>query len=253
MFVVTVVHLSKDKDFTCFSSNHDSSTTEPVQLDKYDSGASIDPHIYNAEKSSEDCISSSADIDVNVSSTIQPPVSSTLQAPVSSTIQAPVSSTIQTESDSTSNVKRHSETKTSRRTFTPNDISSAVTASEITRVCCSVAAAILVFLSYIGTPIPGSYLINNVVLSRPLYLLLVTNISIVVSYLLLAKQKGVVSSGKEANGASLLAAFGSVGQLGKALEAGLVVQHVVGALFMDCSVYSIIVVCFLSLAQKLGW
>lgn len=166
----------------------------------------------------------------------------------------PVSSTIQNPSVSTSNVEHHSETQTHhRKIFTPNQISSAVAASEITRICCSLAAAFFVFLSYIGPPILGSYLIKNVVLFRPLYLLLVTNISIVLAHLLLEKQKGVISSGKEADSSSLIAAFGLAGQLGKALEVGLVLQHVVGALFVDCSVYSIVVICLLSLAQKLGW
>lgn len=211
------------------------SGTEPVQLDNYGSGTRVEPYIHNPETRSEDSSPSSVDSDGKVQST-------------------PVSSTIQNPSVSTSNVKLHSETQTNhRKIFTPNQISSAVVASDFSRICCSLAAAIFVFLSYIGSPIIGSYLIKNIVLFRPLYLLLVTNISIVLAHLLLDLQKGVVSSGKEEDSSSLIAAFGLAGQLGKALEAGLVLQHVVGALFVDCSLYSIVVICLLSLAQKLGW
>ncbi|KAL7164392.1 hypothetical protein ACSBR2_040328 [Camellia fascicularis] len=138
--------------------------------------------------------------------------------------------------------------------FTPKQISSAIAASESTRIYCSLAAAILVVLSYIGFPILGSRIMKSIMFFKPLYLVLLTNISIVLARLLLGKQRRFERIEQEANNVpSIGDSFGFAEQLGKALESGLVLQNIMGAVFVDCSIYAIVVICGLSMAQKLGW
>lgn len=165
-----------------------------------------------------------------------------------------VLSTVQNSSSvSTPNRDPHFEPQTrQRKVFTPSHISSAITATEGTRIYFSVAAAFFVVLSYIGFPILGSFIIKGVLLSRPLYLVLLTNISIVLARLLLGKQGRVERVEQEASNVPLEGGF-RLDQVGKALESGLVLQKIISALFMDCSVYAIVVICGLSMAQRLSW
>ncbi|XP_059275193.1 uncharacterized protein LOC132029828 [Lycium ferocissimum] len=128
--------------------------------------------------------------------------------------------------------------------FAPNKISSAIAASESIRFNFSLVAAILVLVSY------NSHFFKVVIFFRPLLLLLLTNISIIIARLL-AEEAGSQRNQKPA--ANSIPSAGVVDQIGKALELGLLLQNVMGALFMDCSIYSITVVCGLSLVQKLGW
>ncbi|OIW08379.1 hypothetical protein TanjilG_03055 [Lupinus angustifolius] len=76
----------------------------------------------------------------------------------------------------------------------------------------------------------------------PLYLVLVTNLTVVFAKLLSTKniRRYAISSGGDQGDAQLV----------RALEFGLVLQNVVDAFFMDCSVYAIVVVCGLSLVQR---
>ncbi|KAL2543911.1 hypothetical protein Fot_13144 [Forsythia ovata] len=133
---------------------------------------------------------------------------------------------------------------------TANQICTAIAASESTRIRCSIAAAILVLLSYTGFPFLGWGIFRSIICFRPLYLLLITNISIVVALLLLEKQ------GREERQTSSIPSVGGDGlidQVAKALESWLLMQKIVGALFMDCSIYAVVLVCGLSVAQRLGW
>ncbi|XP_009775654.1 uncharacterized protein LOC107796514 [Nicotiana tabacum] len=127
--------------------------------------------------------------------------------------------------------------------FAPNKISSAIVASESIRLNFSLVAAILVLVSY------NSHFFNVVIFFRPLLLLLLTNISIVIARLLV-EEAGSQRNQKAANS---IPTAGMVDQIGKALELGLLLQNIMNALFMDCSIYSITVVCGLSIIQKLGW
>lgn len=137
------------------------------------------------------------------------------------------------------------------RFFTPKQISSAVKATESTRTYSSLGVAILVVLSFVGFPILGRHVVKSVVFFRPLYLVLIIDVSIVLSWLLLDKQqRGLERTGQVANKVS---SGGGYVLAGKALEFGLVLQKIMGALFMDCSVYAIVLICGLSVAQKLGW
>ncbi|KAM7493234.1 hypothetical protein LguiB_027843 [Lonicera macranthoides] len=144
-----------------------------------------------------------------------------------------------------------------RHFFNPTQIVSAISASEGTRIFFSLLTAVFVVLSYVGFPIISSVLIKSVLLSRPLYLVLLTNISMVLGRLLLGKQRGNGGGGvgvPEQDGSGP-AAGGSdfADNIGMALEASFVLQNAVGALFMDCSLYAVVVICGVSLAQRLGW
>ncbi|CAL0303904.1 unnamed protein product [Lupinus luteus] len=133
-------------------------------------------------------------------------------------------------------------TEESKLFIIPSEISSAINASRITRLSCSVAVALLVVVSYLGFSMLGSGLIKSLISFRPLYLVLVTNLTVVVAKLLSTKniRRYAISSGGDQGDAQLV----------RALEFGLVLQNVVDAFFMDCSVYAIIVVCGLSLVQR---
>ncbi|KAL1833162.1 uncharacterized protein LOC108205212 [Daucus carota subsp. sativus] len=227
----TVVPQKEDKHTTSFSCDL---SNDPSQHEKYEGGTGIEQHRVQSHSSSQESRPSALDADEKIK-----------QRPVSSKTEGSPISTLNAEHQS-ANIEPVIHARSNG--ISPRQISIAVAASEMIRIYCSLAAAIVVFLSYIGFPILGNGIIKSVILSRPLYLLMVTNISIVLVPLLLDKQRPVNSSA-EASGASPLGAF----QFGKALEVGMMLQQVFGGLFMDCSVYSVVVVCLLSLAQKLGW
>uniref|UniRef100_A0A5B6YPW0 Uncharacterized protein n=1 Tax=Davidia involucrata TaxID=16924 RepID=A0A5B6YPW0_DAVIN len=222
----------EDKPSSALLPKHDTSP-ESGQFNASDGGSRAQPLLRKCETSTETLRASAWEADGRVQS-------------------SPVSSTVQNSSISASDTEHRFQPQThNHKIFTPNQISSAITASERIRIYCSVAAAILVVLSYVGFPILGSSLVRSIIMLRPLYLLLLTNISIVLAQLL-EKQKGFESVQQEANDPST-GDYGLAEQLGKALELGLVLQNIMGALFMDSSVYAIVVICGVSLAQRLGW
>lgn len=129
--------------------------------------------------------------------------------------------------------------------FTPDRIRSAVAASENTRMFCSVAAAVLVIASFVGVPIVG---LRGIMLFRPFYLLLLTNMTVVLGRLIVGG-RGVESRTRRRSyaGGNDLA-----DQLGRALELGLLMQKIVGAVSMDFSIYAVVLVFGLSAVQILG-
>lgn len=129
------------------------------------------------------------------------------------------------------------------------DVSSSIAATEGTRTLCSLAMAILVVFSYMGFPIVGTHILKSIISFRPLYLLLLSNITIVIAQLL-DKYKGLQSPDQQSIRPSV-GEDGMFDQLGNVLEIGITLQNVMGALFVDCSIYSITVICGLSLAQGL--
>ncbi|KAK3027031.1 hypothetical protein RJ639_041186 [Escallonia herrerae] len=202
------------------------------QLNNLDVGRRIEPSLHKCETRIEASRAPPLELD----SKLQP---------------AQVSSALPSSSLSTTDTEHRSEPQAQhRKFFTPNQISSAIASSERTRTYFSVADAVLVVLSFAGFPILGSHTIKRIMFFRPLYLLLLTNISIVLSRLLLGKERRVVKSEKEAVSDTSLGGYGLADQLGKALELGLVLQNVIGAVFMDFSVYAVVLVCGLSLKQK---
>lgn len=165
---------------------------------------------------------------------------------------SPLASIVENLQVSEANTDQHSASRSHANKFIIlRDISSSITATESTRSLCSLAMAILVVLSYGGFPLFGSYILKSVICFRPLYLLLLTNITIVVAQLL-EKKRGLQSSEEQAT-SSPVGEAALFDQLGNALEIGLLLKNVTSALLMDCSIYSIVVVCCLSLLQRLGW
>ncbi|KAJ9559150.1 hypothetical protein OSB04_013764 [Centaurea solstitialis] len=148
----------------------------------------------------------------------------------------------------TSNKPRKLESQTHlHATLTPSRIRPAITASENIRRNCSVIIALLALLSYSGFPVLGSGVIKGIVLFRPLVLLLLTNVTIVAAPLLLENVK------REDRRGSATGEAGFANNLGAALEWGMLMKTGLSALFMDCSVYSVVVICGLSFLQKFEW
>lgn len=140
----------------------------------------------------------------------------------------------------------HHREQTQRSLFTAGQIRSAVAASENTRMYCSVATAVLVIASFMGFPVSG------IIILRPVYLLLLTNITIVLGRAILG-ERGMESRAGRRRSAPTVGGNGLADQLGKALELGLLMQKIIGALFMDFSIYTVVLVSGLSLVGKSGW
>lgn len=138
------------------------------------------------------------------------------------------------------------------KVFAPKAVKLEISLTESIRTLCSLGVAILVVLASVGFPILGSSFVKNVIFCRPLYLLLLTNITIVVSRLL-EKQRGFGGPEQQATSNLSVSENGLADQLGNALQLGFLLQDVIGALLIDCSIYAITVICGLSLAQILGW
>ncbi|KAL0447471.1 UNVERIFIED_CONTAM: hypothetical protein Slati_1875000 [Sesamum latifolium] len=158
-----------------------------------------------------------------------------------------ISSSIQTPP-----AQNHQREQRHRNLLTAGQVYSAIAASEKIRMCSSIAAAVLVILSYIGFPVLGFGITRSIIMSRPVYLLLLTNISIVLARVMLGAQGAELRMGQKRS----VPNFGGntmVDQLGKALESALLLQNIFGALLMDFGIYAVVLICGLSVVQKLGW
>ncbi|CAL1386433.1 unnamed protein product [Linum trigynum] len=139
-------------------------------------------------------------------------------------------------------------TRQRRVSMSPSQISSGITASERTRVLCSVAVAILVVSSSLGFPLLGNEIVKGILSFRPLYLLLVTNVTIVIAAILSNNdRRGSAMVDDGAAGLELPSggsnSYDWAAQASKALEISFVAKKAIEALLMDVSVYAIIVVC----------
>ncbi|XP_024986571.1 uncharacterized protein LOC112521812 [Cynara cardunculus var. scolymus] len=135
------------------------------------------------------------------------------------------------------------------KTVGPNQLRPAILASQNTRRKCSFIAGIITLLSYVGFPILGSYIIKNVILSRPLFLLLFINVTIMVGPLVLDAAK-MIEQG--ANGGSSTAEADFPDHLGSPFEWGMLFKTSLSAFFMDSCIYSVVVVCGISFLKKFG-
>lgn len=160
---------------------------------------------------------------------------------VNGVVQSSISSSSEgTASVSTSKQEQQLEPQRCQsRLFTPSQISSAISATEHTRLLCSVAVALLVVLSYVGFPL----LRSNIIRFSPLYLVLLTNLTIVLSQLLYDNQGGFQRPVGGENNIPSTDGYVLAQQASKVLEVGLLLQKVIDTIFMNCSVYSIIVIC----------
>ncbi|XP_022996481.1 uncharacterized protein LOC111491715 [Cucurbita maxima] len=146
---------------------------------------------------------------------------------------------------------QRSKPKFQLSSFSLKDLSSAISESEMTRLCFSAIIAFLVVASYVGFPFLGQSLMRIVFGSRPVYLVLLTNATVVLGRLLFAKQKGSRVSDRGEGQVPPPEGQSSFEQIGNVLEAGLVAQKAMGAIFMDISVFAVIVVSGLSFVQRL--
>uniref|UniRef100_A0A9I9D032 Transmembrane protein n=1 Tax=Cucumis melo TaxID=3656 RepID=A0A9I9D032_CUCME len=135
--------------------------------------------------------------------------------------------------------------------FSINELSLAISESEKTRLCFSTIIAFLVVASCVKFPFLGQSVMRFLFGFRPLYLVLLTNATIVLGRLLFTKQKGFRVSDRRDSQVNPPEGQSSVEQIGKVLEASLVAQKAMGAILMDCSVFAVIVVSGLSLLQRL--
>lgn len=131
--------------------------------------------------------------------------------------------------------------------FSSKRINSCIIASERTRASCSLIIACLVLISYIDYPIFGTNLVSSesIIASRPLYIVLLTDITIV--FARLYRQRG--ESSEEVQEESMVSQEDGHNWVAavKLLERGLVVYQSIRGIFIDCSVYLVVVICGLSL------
>lgn len=129
------------------------------------------------------------------------------------------------------------ETLKELMSFTPQEITKAISATESNRFLASIAIAFLVVLSNWGLDIGGA-ITRVLVGTRPLLFLIITNITIVMTLLMENRDPNARSRPVGPN-------LGSADSLGQMLEIGLLLQKALGALLIDCSVCAVIMICFL--------
>ncbi|OWM78184.1 uncharacterized protein LOC116199967 [Punica granatum] len=129
--------------------------------------------------------------------------------------------------------------------FSSRQLNSCILESERTRAFCALVIAVLVVLSYVGYPLFGSHIVKSgsIIASRPLYILLLTDVTIVLARLRNAqKSLGEPVEEKKAPKEENQNWDGAV----KVLERGLVAYQSIRAVFIDCSIYMVVVICGLS-------
>ncbi|MFS7988036.1 hypothetical protein Hanom_Chr11g01029811 [Helianthus anomalus] len=178
----------------------------------------------NKETAGNDVVSNFRSVTDN-SETITETSAQTSSKPETLAEQTPLISTTSNESK---NPVSQTQTR-HHKTFSPKQLRPAITASENIRIICSITFALLVILADAGFPILAC--MKSVILFRPLLLLLVTNVTIVAAHFLLQKVEHR-STGDA----------GFADHIGMALEWGLLVKTGSSALFMDCSVYSVVLI-----------
>ncbi|XP_042992179.1 uncharacterized protein LOC122318679 [Carya illinoinensis] len=142
------------------------------EINAYDGGSNLSPLLHKYETSIEGSRASASEVSGEV-----------VKLPTVSPID-------QSSPASTLGLELNLEQQTQRRRlFTLNQISSAIAAAEGTRLFCSAIIAIFVMLSYLGFPLPGSYIIKSIISFRPLYIVLLTNATIVLTRLTFDKQR----------------------------------------------------------------
>ncbi|XP_065872909.1 uncharacterized protein [Euphorbia lathyris] len=163
------------------------------------------------------------------------------RTPASDVDKSLASSTDQRSSTQAAGGMQLLEQLCSNRLVTPSQISSAIAATESPRLFCSVIVAVFVVLSCLGFPLLGRNTIKSIICFRPLYLVLLTNLTLVLAQLIFNNQRGFTRIVGE-NSDIPSAKYDWAEQAGNALEIGLLMKKALDALVMDCSIYSIIVV-----------
>ncbi|GAV72687.1 hypothetical protein CFOL_v3_16175 [Cephalotus follicularis] len=131
--------------------------------------------------------------------------------------------------------------------FSSKRLNSCIIASEGTRSFCALMIALLVVLSYVDYPLFGVNIVRSegIMASRPVYIILLTDVTIVLTQMYLETRRGSEVAEEEK---SVHRGDGEIwGGAIKVLERGLVVYQAIRGVFIDCSVYAVVVVCGLSL------
>ncbi|XP_024979142.1 uncharacterized protein LOC112516365 [Cynara cardunculus var. scolymus] len=165
-------------------------------------------------------------------------------SPISSRSKLPVSRITsrihKVSSDRKSSLKQHG---IHLNLYSLKELNFCIIASETTRVSCSIVIALLVVLSNIN-------LHRNIVQSRsfissnPLYILLLTDVTIVIGWLTLNRFRFSEKIEEEVRLKEDKEIWGGAFRI---LEIGLVAHQMVRAVFIDFSFYAVIVVCGFSL------
>ncbi|KAF5726208.1 hypothetical protein HS088_TW23G00949 [Tripterygium wilfordii] len=132
------------------------------------------------------------------------------------------------------------------KNFNPKRITSAIAATETTRLFCSVAIALLVVSSHLGSLLLGSNIMEFIASFRPLHLVLLTNLTVVIYRLVFHKQRGAERPGRAENKILTTDDYGWAQQMSNALELGLLMKAAMDAMLIDCSVYLVLVICGIS-------
>ncbi|KAF2584901.1 hypothetical protein F2Q70_00034077 [Brassica cretica] len=127
-------------------------------------------------------------------------------------------------------------------TITPNHIGAAIDASEYARMFSSLVIALLVILSHLGFSSLGS----SIVSFRPVFLLLLTDATIVLGRVLLSHRGAPSSASRRENSGQGIAA-----QVGNALETVMMIKKIMNAISMDFSLYAVILICGLLFTQNI--
>ncbi|KAL2932508.1 Phosphopentomutase [Bienertia sinuspersici] len=132
--------------------------------------------------------------------------------------------------------------------FSAKELSSSIIASENTRVTFSISIALLVVLSYIDYPIFGVNIVNSksIIALRPLYMVFMTEIVVLIAYLVLERQRRLEHETGVSKGGGV-----NWDRAERLLEGGVVVHQTIRAVFIDFSVYVVTVICFLSLVTTI--
>ncbi|XP_058106145.1 uncharacterized protein LOC131249406 [Magnolia sinica] len=145
-------------------------------------------------------------------------------------------------SNSTSHTESHVQPLPAfRRIFTARQITSSISASENIRLLCAAVIALWAVIWY------RSY-DSGATASRPLYLLSLTDVTVVIG-LLLAGHGGAHARAEVGPRNSGQDADDWAEKAGRALELGLVLQKAVTAFLMDFSVYAVLLISGFSLMQ----
>ncbi|XP_022714508.1 uncharacterized protein LOC111274132 [Durio zibethinus] len=131
--------------------------------------------------------------------------------------------------------------------FSSKRLNSCIIASERTRSFCALLIALFVLLSYSDYTLLGMNIFRSesIVASRPLYIIFLTDLTVVLGRLFLDK-KGDSEEAEEEKAGCQNNKRNWEGAV-KLLERGLVVYQTIRALFIDCSIYAVVVICGLSL------
>ncbi|ESQ53896.1 hypothetical protein EUTSA_v10025931mg [Eutrema salsugineum] len=130
--------------------------------------------------------------------------------------------------------------------ITPNHIGAAIDASEYTRMFSALVIALLVILSHLGISFLG-----NIVSLRPVFLLLLTNATIVLGVVLLSHHGDSSSASRRENSGTVMNGQGIADQVGNALETVMMMKKIMDAVSMDFSLYAVILICGLLFTQTI--